>query len=315
MLSKSTQTSEYDCRKRDPLYANADDSPLWELSVLVAHYHPTVQLYAQNLTNAQSNVAKPDLSLHTIKHFVDRFVYRNPKVKPTTRGSSIMQPFPNTSLILGIRGNAEGEKTINSEEWWARHVHNIQPDEVFFHKFFVAKEEQEVKSFKKRKRTIAGEDGELNENEIWEALIRSSKVEGGFEDPDVDGESDGSVDWSDSDEGSLGDMNEGFDDASDGMSDLEMDDDADLEVGEDDADSFFDDEAEQARDREEIQNPEAEDAEDSFGFEEEASDIVGSDEEVNIPVSKTTSDRKKKRKLRDLPAFASVEEYAHLLDN
>src|SRR5438045_1081143 len=37
-------SDEYDAKKRDPLYANAESSSLWELSPLLQHYHPTVQL-------------------------------------------------------------------------------------------------------------------------------------------------------------------------------------------------------------------------------------------------------------------------------
>ena len=36
------EVPEYDFRKREPKYANASNSPTWELSVLISHYHPSV---------------------------------------------------------------------------------------------------------------------------------------------------------------------------------------------------------------------------------------------------------------------------------
>jgi ribosome biogenesis protein MAK21 len=339
LWAESTVVSEYDPRKRDPLYANADSSSLWEISPLLQHYHPTVQLYAENLLNAQPNTAKPDLALHTVKHFLDRFVYRNPKTKATTRGASIMQPLPgtDTSLILGIRGNATTERAVNSEEWWRQQVDRIRPDEVFFHKFFVLKEESEVRALG-RKRKRGGEDDDLDEDEIWEALVKSSKEEGGVGDVDID--DDDSVDWSDEDEldeDGLGEMNEGMsdlDEMDEDMSDMEgdVDDDEDMSGEEGDVNDFFDDEAEEVGSDDE-KDEELEDAsldesaaddsdedgsdgvEGRFEFGDSASDIMDSDEDIEVPVQQATADRSKKRKLKNLPTFASAEDYADMLED
>ncbi|OXT10205.1 hypothetical protein B9K06_26505, partial [Bacillus sp. OG2] len=45
---KESESKVYDSKKRDPKYANADKSSLWELEYFLNHYHPTVQLYAEN---------------------------------------------------------------------------------------------------------------------------------------------------------------------------------------------------------------------------------------------------------------------------
>ena len=44
----------YDMAKRQPLYANADATLLWELTTFVNHYHPTVRKFAAHIINAQS---------------------------------------------------------------------------------------------------------------------------------------------------------------------------------------------------------------------------------------------------------------------
>jgi len=342
--AKPSNLSDYDSRKRDPLYANAESSSLWELSPLLLHYHPTVQLYAQNLLQAQANTAKPDLALHTVKHFLDRFVYRNPKAKSVTRGASIMQPLPgiDTSLILGIKGLAKTEVAVNSEEWWRQQVDKIKPDEVFFHRYFIAKEESEVKAFgKKRKRSGDGDDDEMDEDEIFEALVKSSKEEGGLGDVDVDDEEE-DVEWSDEDL-DVEEMNEGPEDMDD-IDDEEMDEDVDDEMSgeEGDVHDFFDDEAEEVADDDEdieddgeefegVSDEEIDEGSDEgdvsegsdesggvegrFEFGDSASDIVDSDEDVPVPVQQTNADRSKKRKLKNLPTFASVEDYADMLDD
>jgi ribosome biogenesis protein MAK21 len=330
----STDTSDYDSRKRDPLFAQAEESSLWELSPLLSHYHPTVQLYAENLLNTKPNTAKPDLALHSIKHFLDRFVYRNPKTKSAPRGSSIMQPLPgtDTSLVLGIRGHAKTEVAVNSEDWWRQQIDRIKPDEIFFHKYFVAKEEGEVKALgKKRKREA--EDTEMDEDEIWEALVRSSKEEGGLGDVDVDEEDDEDIEWSDEelDDDLIAEMNEG-DSEMEEVSDMDQDVDDEMSGEEGDVNEFFDDEAREAED-EDVEEDEPEDNDvsdeeesvsndsamsDDFGgdfdFDEDADDMMDSDEDIPVKALQTASDGRKKRKLKNLPTFASVEDYADMLD-
>lgn len=323
LWANSSQPSEYDARKRDPLYANAEAASLWELSPLLNHYHPTVQVYTKNLLHAQPNTTKPDLALHTVKHFLDRFVYRNPKQKPSAHGISIMQPLPgaDTSLVLGIRGHAKTELAVNSEEWWKQQVDRIKPDEIFFHKFFVAKEEGEVRaSGKKRKRAMNGEDGEMDEDEIWEALVKSSKEEGGLRDVDVDDD----IEWT-SDEQSDDDA---LDEMNDGMSDIESEEMEEDEVVEGSGDrqainDFFDDEAEEIEifeegeeEKEEILDEEYDsEGEEGLEFGDNASDLLDSDEEVESPAQQKRADGRKKRKLKNLPTFADADEYADMLED
>jgi ribosome biogenesis protein MAK21 len=278
------------------------------------------------------------LALHTVKHFLDRFVYRNPKQKGIARGGSIMQPLPgtDTSLVLGIRGLAKTERAVNSEEWWRQQVDQIKPDEIFFHRFFVGKEESEVKALgRKRKRGAEDDDDEMDEDEIWEALVKSSKEEGGVGEVDIDDE-DGSVDWSDEDEDldedMIGEMNDDMSDM-EGVSDEDMEDveeeeeEEDVSVEEGDVNDFFDDEAEEVEDEDESdelsEGAEKEESVDSdeggvegrFEFGDDESDMMGSDEEIEAPAKRTSEAKNKKRKLKSLPTFASAEDYADMLDD
>jgi len=127
-----------------------------------------------------------------------------------------------------------------------------------------------------------------------------------------------------------------------------VDEDVDDEISgeEGDVDAFFDDEAEEdeaeIEEEEEIEEIEEEEDEEDveeddedveedemsdedmesdasgegrFEFGDDESDIMASDEEVDIPTQQIKSDRSKKRKLKSLPTFASAEDYAHMLED
>ncbi len=234
-----------------------------------------------------------------------------------------MQPLPgtDTSLILGVKAHAKTEMAVNSEEWWKQQIDKIKPDEIFFHRYFVAKEEGQVKALGKKRKRSGNDEDEMDEDEIWEALVKSSKEEGGLGDVDVD-DVDESVEWSDEelDEEMVDEMNE---EPSDLESDDDMEQDVDDEMsGEDgDVNAFFDDkeklsEAESATYEEPSEDSDGSGVVDGrFEFGDSVSDIMDSDDEIPIPVQQTNADRSKKRKLKSLPTFASVEDYADMLDD
>jgi len=121
--------SKYDPRKREPSFANADSSHLWELMAFVNHFHPTVSLYARSLL-ADSQIEMPEnsnnydpLTNHTLSKFLDRFVYKNPKkIQNEYKGSSLMQP----------RIQQEQEQPLNLLDWSKRNENNVPVDEVSF---------------------------------------------------------------------------------------------------------------------------------------------------------------------------------------
>jgi len=82
---KQRNTGEYDPYKREPLYANADGSLLFEVLLLKEHYHPTVRLYASKLIEGvQKNASlfeyngNPWLD-HSLSNFLDRISFKKPK--------------------------------------------------------------------------------------------------------------------------------------------------------------------------------------------------------------------------------------------
>lgn len=80
--------------------------------------------------------ATPDLALNTLSHFLDRFVYKNPK-KPKPRGASAMQPAASAHDASGsvhlVRGGIAGlNGTVNEERFWKMKAEKVPVDQVGF---------------------------------------------------------------------------------------------------------------------------------------------------------------------------------------
>lgn len=316
IASSKEDKDEYDGRARDPLYAHADKTKLWELSVLTNHFHPAVALYAQGLCGESSvkNLIKPDLDLHTLSHFLDRFVYRNPKQKVVAKGGSIMQPMaavdPAGSIVMA--GSGVGVQPVNAYNWDNVNLSQVNVEDRFFYHYFTSKKETGQK--KKPEKSANGDDEEVDEDEIWQAIMKSN--------PEMDGEDD---ELSDGDL-SMDDYDEDEDDDSDleALNEALSDDEEDISEGaieEGDVDSELEDEEqENDDDREEDDDLSLGDLDDE--------DLIDSDEEVSDDddhnttsknsskrIAEPESKRSKRRKLKDLPVFASADDYAQYLQS
>ncbi|KAI7959766.1 hypothetical protein MJO29_004834 [Puccinia striiformis f. sp. tritici] len=141
-----TDKEQYDGRKRDPSYANADKSCLWELVPLLSHYHPAVKLNATQLLTGEPISSSVDLTHHTLSNFLDKFVYRQPKKISSQKGSSIMQPDLHYRLGDVVKRRSATSAKINenvlmnSKSFLNTNEEEIPVDEVFFHKYFKKKE-------------------------------------------------------------------------------------------------------------------------------------------------------------------------------
>lgn len=272
----------------------------------------------------QPLTGKPDLTIHTLTHFLDRFIYRNAKASVGLRGTSIMQPLAGSDshdLLVnasGLSSRARNEP-LNSEAFWRKQAEDVAAEDVFFHEYFnrLGKDKNAKKSKKASK--AGGDDGEEggesdNESEIWQALVDSRpELEGDGDDDDLD----------------MDDLESAFDqDEDDEMDEQLEDEDSDGGVIFNDASN--DEEEEDDGDEAEVSkatktgnddNDEDEDVFDMDVSDEEAfrdsDEDVPSDLELEVPSSPADEDakgsRQKKRKLRHLPTFASVDDYAALL--
>ena len=112
---------------------------------------------------------KPDPTQHTLMHFLDRFVYRNPSTKPAkTHGSSIMQPLagtPAADLLFKDRASGRTEGAINSEGFWSKNRDDVRADEVFFHDYFEKAGKAQKKSRAEKRAAKVEDDGSDETNE------------------------------------------------------------------------------------------------------------------------------------------------------
>jgi ribosome biogenesis protein MAK21 len=265
----------------------------------LAHFHPSVSLFASRLIRHEAMPAKPDLSLHTLIHFLDRFVYRNAKSSPAPRGSSIMQPLggdEGNAMILSVRSNSKNLNPVNSEAFWKKKSDEVDVDEAFFHKYFsqTAKITAAAGNQRGGKASKQAEDDESDndeeEDEIWKALVDSR--------PDIEG----------SDEG-----------------------DSDLEMHGMESDSAMESEVD-FEGESDVEDGEGGSASDDFDLEGEEGALNSSDDEVPSDIdlsavfdkeletnrrgevdSSTDTKQKRRRKLKSLPTFASADDYAAML--
>ncbi|CCD34449.1 similar to transcription factor CBF/MAK21 [Botrytis cinerea T4] len=271
------RTDTYDGKKRDPEHSNADKSCLWEIIPFLRHF-PSIY----------------------------RFVYRNAKAAAgAPKGSSLMQPLAggaSQGILVSNRGT-KVQQSVNSEAFWRKKAEDVAVDEVFFHKYFnqIGKGKDASKKKEKKKGEDGEDDEDEDEDEIWQALVESK--------PDIEGPE------SDDDDLNMDDFDMSEDDSEGGV---------DIEGSDEEVDVEGEDEDEDMQDAEE---------DDGEGiFSEEDDDLKDSDDEAGSDMDalfeaelqrakspeaeeeKKETSRSKKRKLKNLPTFASAEDYAAMLD-
>lgn len=322
---------EYDPHKREPLYAHAQSSALWELTTLLHHSHPTIALLARQLLSNEPLTSSPDLSLYTLAHFLDRFVYKNPK-KAAPRGASAMQPSSSTAGgVRRVRADVQ-ETPLNVEGWWRRGEGGVPADQVFFQRYFAQKHAKEHaratkadKRKSKRDDEDAGsdeedsgasggerdEDSDAEEDEIWKAMKASMPSTAGDNFVDDDDDDD------DDDDGLI---EEAEDLMSPPISDAE---DASIGSGSDDEDAPTAVEGDNLDD-DESSLSEPSDADDLHLIDYDTTDSA-SEDWTGFRAGVDATDNKRKRgndgapsrrkKRRSLPTFASYEDYARMIED
>lgn len=205
-----------------------------------------------------------------------------------------MQPLRATKdtgdIWLGSRGASAGTTQVNSAAFWKKKVEDVAAEDVFFHKYF-----QDVAKEPKPAKPSAGaaegdEDDEKEEDEIWKALVSTH--------PDGEGDIDGSdVGFDDFDDEEMASLD---DDESDGGVDIE---------GTDDEEQPQDDDDDEDDGLDELIAMDDEDEDDEEDSEEEEG------EEQPKEQSRGQKEKARRKMLRNLPTFASVDDYAAMLAN
>ncbi|KAL4809577.1 CBF/Mak21 family-domain-containing protein [Aspergillus unguis] len=318
----------YDPRKRDPEHSNADKACLWEMLPYLSHFHPSVSVNAAHLLENQPMSGKPDLTIHTLTHFLDRFVYRTPKAAAATRGSSLMQPLAGSDAKdrLVTAGKHAQNLPLNSEAFWKKKAEDVSAEDAFFHEYFTRLGKDKERAAQKKKKSKdpveRDEEGDVDEegeedlsepeSEIWKALVNSR--------PELDGAENSDDDLD------LDDLESAYDQSDEGDDDeVIFNDESDED--EDEAEDVEMEDAEEAVTKpakaKQAKKSKDEDLDDEDAFDMDVSDdeaFVDSDEDLpsdvelgGVELPKEDDKKSKRRKLKHLPTFASADDYAALL--
>ncbi|QRW12798.1 ribosome biogenesis protein [Ceratobasidium sp. AG-Ba] len=120
------------------------------------YYHPSVSLHAKQLLTGAQLTATPDLGLNTLTHFLDRFVYRNPK-KIKARPVSVLHPAATIQtapvrLMKDTTDSTMNDKADKSE---------------------VADSDEESDDSQSGSDSESEAESELGEAEVWKAMQSS----------------------------------------------------------------------------------------------------------------------------------------------
>eukprot|EP01016_Furgasonia_blochmanni_P005111 TRINITY_DN11986_c0_g2_i2.p1 TRINITY_DN11986_c0_g2~~TRINITY_DN11986_c0_g2_i2.p1 ORF type:complete len:390 (-),score=152.26 TRINITY_DN11986_c0_g2_i2:61-1170(-) len=226
---ETTHSRVYDPFKREPMFANADNTCAWELNALTHHFHPTIRKYATSiLTDENKGVLQypgnPLLDF-SLANVLDRISMKKPKLKKTTGFTKLAQK--NKIRMSKLEGPLTLKAMMNSNRG------EIRPDEQFFYKYFKEKQSrkelEETKMKQKRRRGIDDEmeedfggyddegprDKEITEEEEIDAFadeLFEKQLQG---DVDEDDDEEIDYDYSDDDEDGGFGGDEGFGDEED----------------------------------------------------------------------------------------------------
>ena len=127
-----TKTRRYDPNVRNPLFAGAELVDLWELALLKSHYHPSTALFAEKILNDESiDYSGDPMNDFSLKHFLDRFVFRNPKKVDKKANSTSTRVFGR----LPSADKTSNQLTISSKEYVNQPENRIPIDEKFIHHY------------------------------------------------------------------------------------------------------------------------------------------------------------------------------------
>ncbi|NXN16190.1 CEBPZ protein, partial [Indicator maculatus] len=125
--------ASYDPMHRSPVYCGAENTSLWELKKLSEHFHPSVALFAKTILEGNHIQYSGDpLQDFTLMRFLDRFVYRNPKLHKGKENTSSVVMQPKKKQFMKDTQNS----AVNSKEFRTKDESKIPVDEVFFHRFY-----------------------------------------------------------------------------------------------------------------------------------------------------------------------------------
>lgn len=239
-----------------------------------------------------------------------------------------MQPLAGgdtRGMILQQSGS--NQQPVNSESFYKQAEQNVAADEIFFYKYFSEKMSRNPsRPAKKPKKVIDGgeeEEGGLDEEDVWQALVQSRpEVEAPSDDSDANDEEldELAAALSDSDDTEL----EDDDEDEDALAELEESDgvEGEVEAPEFNDSDFEKEQDEFAEDDDDLlpsdidassqQQEEEEEEEEEFnGFDQP---VKSKKRNAGVVDPEEEKKKQKKKKRVKLPTLASADDYLHLIE-
>lgn len=147
----ATSVGPYDPRKRDPRYAGAEKSSLWEAVCLCSHYHPSVSKFASSICTHLEKISYSGDPLKDFSEiaFLDRFSYKKAKNRVAeslygTRASRYRDdPVANSPQFLEL---VKSGKVAEDDGFFAKFF-GANPDRVLKDKDIIEENGEKTKSF------------------------------------------------------------------------------------------------------------------------------------------------------------------------
>ncbi len=163
------QQNAYDPIKREPKFAHAENAPLWELSCLVRHSHPTVSFWAEQLLKGQLIEYGGDPLLDFgLANFLDRISFKQPKSAE--------------KLAKHRQSMAKFEKPVNEIDFTNEKPEILRKEEEYLYKYMQMKPAK----IPKRQVEYGEEDAELEEFANQEIEAEMKRMQGKIDESDDD---------------------------------------------------------------------------------------------------------------------------------
>jgi len=319
----------YEGRNNDPINSHAEYTCLWELEYLTRHFHPTVTHFATQILSQKLIADQPELHNHTLIHFLDRFAYRNAKKtsESGTHDISVMHPSLTSSDSLKFTNNSVSSNDIMDINFIKKPSSQVAADQLFFHKYFnLVYDSANAKN--KRMPMNKNHEGDECEEDFFESLFGGpgkSTDEDLYLDDEIMEFSDDEMAPSIFEEGNLtcGEDALGFDDfsdnedrdecnfASDAIStsedcDIDEDDDLSGDSGiEFNLDSGTEPQFRQSKDRKSSLKR----------FHADFAEEFQPEKVLTANQRRNRDNKERRKKLKALPTFASIDDYSGMLSD
>ena len=181
---KTSNSSSYDPYKREPLYANAHLTCLWELTALASNVHPSVAAMAKSLLNGDEVSYDGDpLTEMTLMSFLDKWLMKKVGSKIAKKAKSSV--FDTSAAI------AQSSFVPGTLEFAAMKESEVDPSEIFFHRYYSVKQSEKLVKLKLKEKKDDDDDGSESEEEESDSDEgKKKKSDFGHSESDDDSDSD-----------------------------------------------------------------------------------------------------------------------------